>query len=71
MRQEVDNAVRAVLKDPEVGKPLKGALSGLRAQRLPLNRGAARLIYRYGPHQERIVLVYVGPRENIYRDLHR
>jgi mRNA-degrading endonuclease RelE of RelBE toxin-antitoxin system len=71
MRQEVDNAVRAVMDDPEAGKPLKGALAGLRALRFQPNRSEARLIYRDEPDSMRIVLVYVGPRENIYRELDR
>lgn len=71
MRQEVDNAVKAVINDPEVGRPLKGALAGLRALRFQLNRSEARLIYRHEPDSMRLVLVYVGPRENIYRELDR
>ncbi|HET8636326.1 MAG TPA: type II toxin-antitoxin system RelE/ParE family toxin [Acidobacteriaceae bacterium] len=61
MRQEVDNAVRVVINDPDVGKPLKGALAGLRALRFQLNRSEARLIYRHEPDSTRIVLVYLGP----------
>jgi plasmid stabilization system protein ParE len=55
----------AVLANPLLGKPLQGALLGLRSVRV----GRFKVLYR--PVDDAIQVVAVGPRRTIYEDAER
>lgn len=63
LKKKVKASLLAILRDPRVGKPLRGELEGLwsiRGRRF-------RLIYRIG-HRRQIEIVALGPRERIYEE---
>lgn len=66
VKRKVRYALDAILEDPDVGKALKGDLTGLRSYRV----GRFRIVYRLSPR--RIVEgVAVGPRRGIYEMTYR
>lgn len=66
IKRKIRAALRSILDDPNVGKPLRGELAGLRTFRV----GRLRIVFR---HQAGgvIEVVAVGPRREIYDDTYR
>ena len=58
-------AIRAVAKDPQTGKKLKGDFASLWAFRYTVKGHARRLIYKW--ERNSIILFSFGPRESIYK----
>jgi hypothetical protein len=65
----VDDAVRAVVANQEIGEPKKGDLAGVYVHKFPLNRQQMLLAYEWDPLTR--VLLLLGSHENFYRDLKR
>lgn len=65
----VDNAVRAIVADPEIGEAKKGDLAGVSVHKFPLSRQQMLLAYEWNPKTR--VLLLLGSHENFYRDLKR
>ena len=70
-KRVLDEAVRIVLADPEIGAPKKGDLQGLRVYKYKALGQQYLLGYRHDPDEPCIALVAIGPHENFYRDLKR
>jgi len=67
-KDDLDKAVRAVLKNPAIGEQKVGDLAWLRVYKFLMVNQPALLAYEIdGP--DRIVLHNVGSHENFYRDL--
>jgi mRNA interferase RelE/StbE len=66
---DVDAAVAAIIKSPEVGEPKKGDLAGVYVYKLKSQNQLMLLAYEYDP-QTRLLLL-LGSHENFYRDLKR
>lgn len=65
----VDDAVRAIVANPETGEPKRGDLAGVYVYKFPLNRQQMLLAYEWDPQAR--VLLLLGSHENFYRDLKR
>ncbi len=66
---DVDAAVAAIIKSPEVGEPKKGDLAGIYVYKFKSQNQLMLLAYEYDP-QTRLLLL-LGSHENFYRDLKR
>lgn len=68
-RAVVDDAVRRIVADPEIGEAKKGDLAGVYIHKFPLNRQQMLLAYEWNPATR--VLLLLGSHEDLYRDLKR
>jgi len=64
---DVDNAIKHIADNPEIGKTKIGNLSGLRVHKFKMNKQPVLLAYIHQPAS--VVLLALGSRENFYRDL--
>jgi mRNA-degrading endonuclease RelE of RelBE toxin-antitoxin system len=63
----LDNQVRKIVKDPEIGQEKKGELRGIFVHKFKIHTTQYLLSYRFiGDDLE---LIMIGPHENYYRDL--
>ena len=62
----VDDAVRAIVANPELGEAGKGDLAGVYVHKFPLNRQRMLLAYEWNPKTR--LLLLLGSHENFYRD---
>ena len=65
----VDDAVRAIVANPEIGEAKKGDLAGVWVHKFPLSRQQMLLAYEWNPKTR--VLLLLGSHENFFRDLKR
>ena len=65
----VDDAVRAIIAEPEIGEAKKGDLAGVHVHKFALNRQQMLLAYEWDPKTR--VLLLLGSHENFNRDLKR
>jgi len=63
--EALKSAIGKILKEPQIGKKLKGELEHLRAYAYNVRGQARRLIYHWD--DESIVLFSFGPRQGIYK----
>ncbi len=66
---DVDDAVKAIIKTPEIGEPKRGDLAGVYVQKFKSNGQLMLLAYEYDPKTRMLLLL--GSHENFYRDLKR
>jgi mRNA-degrading endonuclease RelE of RelBE toxin-antitoxin system len=64
---EVDNAIRAIIKNPKIGEEKKGDLAGVFVYKFKIHHQEILLAYEWNP-KERLLLA-LGVHENFYRDL--
>ncbi|MDA8327537.1 MAG: type II toxin-antitoxin system RelE/ParE family toxin [Betaproteobacteria bacterium] len=69
-KAELDDAVRAVGADPEIGEAKVGDLAGVRVYKFRLSNQLCLLAYRILDTDSLKLLIF-GPHENFYRDLKR
>ena len=67
----LDDAVRAIEQNPEIGELKKGDLATLRVYKYKLATTQYLLGYSYDDEGEVIALVAIGTHENFYRDVKR
>lgn len=70
----VDNAVKAIAKDPTIGDEKKGDLVGTFVYKFKLNMPETLLSYQLQPsksHATAILLLSLGSHENFYAELKR
>jgi len=63
-REELKNAIKEIINNPEAGKKLKGEFKELRSFRYNVYGQQRRLIYK--PEPGVITLFSFGPREGVY-----
>jgi mRNA-degrading endonuclease RelE of RelBE toxin-antitoxin system len=63
----VDDAIREIIKNPEIGEEKKGDLAGVFVYKFKIHNKETLLAYEWIP-KERILLA-LGVHENFYRDL--
>ncbi|UZR28100.1 type II toxin-antitoxin system RelE/ParE family toxin [Methylococcus mesophilus] len=69
-KMDLDEAVRAIADDPEIGVAKVGDLAGVRVYKFRLSNAQCLLAYRIlAP--DTLKLLTFGPHENFYRDLKR
>ena len=68
---EVNKAIEAVIKTPDIGEQKKGDLSWLRVYKFKILGQLVLLGYTYNEKNDKITLtlVDIGSHENFYRDL--
>lgn len=67
LRSEVDVAIHAIIKDPQIGEEKKGDLAGIFVYKFKIRLQEFLLAYEWKP-KERLLLA-LGVHENFYRDL--
>ena len=68
-KMDVDDAVEAIIKTPELGESKRGDLAGVYVYKFKSNSQLMLLAYEYDP--ETRMLLLLGSHENFYRDLKR
>ena len=66
----VDNAIRTIMAQPDVGDAKKGDLLGVLVYKFKLNKQEVLLSYRLESEEE-LMLLTLGSHENFYRDMKR
>ena len=66
-RPIVDEAIRALINNPEIGKEKRGDLTGVFVYKFKLHHQEMLLAYQWDPTQR--ILLALGVHENFYRDL--
>lgn len=66
----LDEAVRAIASDPDIGEAKVGDLAGVQVYKFKMLNQLCLIAYRV-LEPETIKLLMVGPHENFYRDLKR
>ncbi len=65
----MDEAVRRIVANPEIGEAKKGDLAGVFVHKFPLIRRQMLLAFEWDPKTR--VLLLLGSHENFFRDLKR
>ena len=68
-KKEVNDAIHAILQNPEIGEEKKGDLAGVFVYKFKIHKQEMLLAYEWDP-KERLLLA-LGVHENFYRDLKR
>lgn len=68
-KKALDEAVKAVIADAEVGELKKGDLAGVRVYKYRFNSEQMLLAYAANTVEQVIILMGYGTHENFYRDL--
>jgi mRNA-degrading endonuclease RelE of RelBE toxin-antitoxin system len=63
----VQDAIRALINNPEIGERKKGDLNGVYVHKFKINRQEMLLAYEWNSNQR--ILLALGVHENFYRDL--
>jgi mRNA interferase RelE/StbE len=63
----VDDAIRAIIKNPKVGQEKKGDLAGIFVYKFKIQRHKKLLAYEWSKSKR--ILLTLGTHENFYRDL--
>jgi mRNA-degrading endonuclease RelE of RelBE toxin-antitoxin system len=66
-KSKVDDAIRAIIKNPKIGEEKKGDLAGVFVYKFKIHIQEVLLAYEWKP-KERLLLA-LGVHENFYRDL--
>ncbi len=67
-KNELDNEIKQIIKNPLIGTEKKGDLRGIFVHKLNLQNQMYLLSYRFIKN-ESLELIMIGPYENYYRDL--
>ncbi len=69
-KTELDEAVRTIASQPELGEPKVGDLAGVYVYKFRMGKYLCLIAYRI-LDEDTLKLLMVGPHENFYRDLKR
>jgi len=70
-KQDLDEAIKELIKNPSVGDLKKGNLNRVRVYKFKMVHQLTLLAYIYDESIEDLTLLALGPHENFYRDLKR
>lgn len=68
-KKALDDAVREIAANPDIGVAKKGDLAGVYVHKFKINKQEVLLSYQYMPSE--LVLLSLGSHENFYRNLKR
>ena len=68
-KKDVDEAVRAIMKNPDLGQPKVGDLAGIMVYKFKMINQLTLLAYTYQNQTITLTLLALGTHENFYRDL--
>jgi mRNA interferase RelE/StbE len=66
LKKKIRSALTIIINNPDIGKSLRGELTGLKSYRV----SSFRIIYRISSRQS-IELIAIGPRKTIYEETYR
>ena len=66
---ELDEAIKAIIKDPSIGEMKKGDLNGVQVYKFKMVNQLTLLAYDFNAHKQQLILLALGSHENFYRDL--
>lgn len=66
-KEPVNDAIKAIIKDPKIGEEKKGDLAGVFIYKFKIYRQEMLLAYEWNPKQR--TLLALGVHENFYRNL--
>jgi len=66
-KEVLDNQIRLIINNPEIGQEKKGDLQGIYIHKFKMKDTQYLLAYRI--KQDALELIMIGPHENYYRDL--
>jgi mRNA-degrading endonuclease YafQ of YafQ-DinJ toxin-antitoxin module len=70
-KQDLDEAIKELIKNPCSGELKKGGLEGIRVYKFKMVHQLVLLAYIYSESDECLTLLALGSHENFYRDLKR
>lgn len=70
-KKSLDEAVSAIISNPQAGESKKGDLAGVRVYKYRVQQQLLLLAYAYDDQNDQIILMAHGTHENFYRDLKR
>jgi len=70
-KQDLDEAIKELIKNPLLGEEKKGDLSGVRVYKFSMVNQLTLLAYKFDEVSEELTLLALGSHENFYRDLKR
>ena len=70
-KSDLDNAVREVITDPDIGERKKGDLAFLRVHKFKMVKQLTLLGYSYEDGSITLELIALGSHENFYRNMKR
>jgi len=68
-KKDLDDAIREVVKDTDIGDLKKGDLNGISVFKFHMVNQLALLAYEYDDINDKLTLLAFGSHENFYRDL--
>jgi mRNA-degrading endonuclease YafQ of YafQ-DinJ toxin-antitoxin module len=68
-KQDLDNAIKELIKNPEAGEMKKGDLAGIRVYKFQMVSQLTLLAYTYNELADCLTLLALGSHENFYRKL--
>ena len=70
-KKDLDEAVKAIVADPNIGDAKIGNLSGISVYKFKMVKQLTLLAYQYEDQTITLTLLALGTHENFYRDLKR
>jgi len=68
-KQDLDIAIKKIVKDPSIGVMKKSDLRGVQVYKFKMVNQLTLLAYEFHHDDAFLILLAVGPHENFYRDL--
>lgn len=68
-KEDLDKAVKTIVKDTNIGELKVGDLAGVRVHKFKMVNQSVLLAYTYNPDSIVLTLLVLGSHENFYRDL--
>lgn len=65
----LDEAIRNIISNPEIGELKKGDLSGVRVYKFKMQKQLTLIAYEFLDTKMELILLALGPHENFYSNL--
>lgn len=66
---ELDQAIKAIVKNPAIGEMKKGDLNGVQVYKFKMVNQLTLLAYDFNASKKQLILLAIGSHENFYRNL--
>jgi mRNA-degrading endonuclease RelE of RelBE toxin-antitoxin system len=70
-KQELDEAIKKIIKDPSIGDLKKGDLSRVQVYKFKIRKQLTLVAYEFDEDELKLLFLALGSHENFYRDLKR
>ena len=68
-KQQLDDAIKLIIANPNIGAPKKGDLAGISVYKFKMIKQPVRLAYHYQDETITLTLLSLGTHENFYKSL--